>query len=357
MKDDTFTIAKGIGIFLVVLGHCTGTNQTQYIFNFIYLFHMPLFFFLSGYFFKDKYLNNKKKFFIGRLRRLYVPFVKWNVIFVVLHNFFYRIYIYNSDYGFNGIPSHLYNRNDFVYNIINIIGFRNEEPLLGQLWFLPVLFFSSMMAIVALYVVNKTKGISTKTLTYVVILFLLSSLLFMYEKIGLFYITSMSLLATSIYLLGYLVKQIKLFNKLYKYKVPIILFSIFILAIFSVARPLSLMSIQTCDDIFYIFIISFIGIIMIVLLSSVLNKFSIRKFFIYIGDNTMIILILHLLFFKLVNLAKIYYYSDVVEKIAIIPIIKDHNSFVWIILYILSGILFPLYFQKGFVKLKKCIRK
>lgn len=39
-------VAKGIGIILVVLGH----NQSpDYIIKFIYSFHMPLFFFLSGY--------------------------------------------------------------------------------------------------------------------------------------------------------------------------------------------------------------------------------------------------------------------------------------------------------------------
>lgn len=47
-------IAKGIGIFLVVFGHYTQTlysedgNRWSFIFYWIYSFHMPLFFFLSG---------------------------------------------------------------------------------------------------------------------------------------------------------------------------------------------------------------------------------------------------------------------------------------------------------------------
>lgn len=44
---------KGVLIFLVVLGHClqfTSQNpDSDLLFNFIYLFHMPLFMFLSGY--------------------------------------------------------------------------------------------------------------------------------------------------------------------------------------------------------------------------------------------------------------------------------------------------------------------
>lgn len=42
MRDQTLDIAKGIGILLVVVGHIYTYNQL------IYLFHMPLFFVLSG---------------------------------------------------------------------------------------------------------------------------------------------------------------------------------------------------------------------------------------------------------------------------------------------------------------------
>lgn len=45
--------AKAVGIWLVVMGHCSNTIvQYPYLVSFIYLFHMPLFFLISGYFFK-----------------------------------------------------------------------------------------------------------------------------------------------------------------------------------------------------------------------------------------------------------------------------------------------------------------
>lgn len=50
MKDLTFTNAKAIGIMAVVVGH---SGCPQIIHNFIYCFHMPLFFMITGYF----YLN------------------------------------------------------------------------------------------------------------------------------------------------------------------------------------------------------------------------------------------------------------------------------------------------------------
>ena len=51
MRDDKVTIAKGIGILLMVAAHA---GIPDVISRFIVMFHMPLFFFMSGYCFKDK---------------------------------------------------------------------------------------------------------------------------------------------------------------------------------------------------------------------------------------------------------------------------------------------------------------
>jgi fucose 4-O-acetylase-like acetyltransferase len=45
-------VARGIGILLVVAGHNDVSLVAPYLHQWIYSFHMPLFFFLSGYFFK-----------------------------------------------------------------------------------------------------------------------------------------------------------------------------------------------------------------------------------------------------------------------------------------------------------------
>lgn len=44
-----FDIAKGLGILLMIIGHMPIKNE--YLKNFIFCFHMPLFFIISGYFF------------------------------------------------------------------------------------------------------------------------------------------------------------------------------------------------------------------------------------------------------------------------------------------------------------------
>lgn len=69
-RDTTIDIAKAIGILLMILGHCKGL---PYIFsNFIFSFHMPLFFILSGYFYKSR---SMKDLFICGNKHLVKPYL------------------------------------------------------------------------------------------------------------------------------------------------------------------------------------------------------------------------------------------------------------------------------------------
>ena len=94
-NNDCVSIAKSIGIMLMVLGH---TRFSEKGIDFIYLFHMPLFFFLSGLCFKNKYLNDfilfTKRKFIG----IYLPFLKWTFFFILVHNLFFKLNFINDKY-------------------------------------------------------------------------------------------------------------------------------------------------------------------------------------------------------------------------------------------------------------------
>ncbi len=66
-RDETFDVLKGIAIFFVILGHC----NARYLYPFIYSFHMPLFFFITGYFFKIRTLQAELRL---SLKRLIIPY-------------------------------------------------------------------------------------------------------------------------------------------------------------------------------------------------------------------------------------------------------------------------------------------
>ena len=105
-------IAKGIGILLVVIGH---VPPSIYAVRFIYDFHMPLFFFLSGLFLDEKKYDFKS-FIITRATSLIIPLVTFCFIAVLLQL----------------IPSF-----DYRHPSMGIGG--------AALWFLPVLFCSECL--------------------------------------------------------------------------------------------------------------------------------------------------------------------------------------------------------------------
>lgn len=91
---------KGIAIILVVLGHVITNGvssrviSNEYITklcNIIYIFHMPLFFFISGYLTK-KYINTNNNIDKGRVYKkilaLIIPYISFSVIYFLTKIFF-----------------------------------------------------------------------------------------------------------------------------------------------------------------------------------------------------------------------------------------------------------------------------
>lgn len=70
-------IAKGIGILLVIWAHL---ECCEYVRSAIYLFHMPLFFFISGMFYKDP--SDAKVYIQKTLKKYVYPYVFFLLAFV-----------------------------------------------------------------------------------------------------------------------------------------------------------------------------------------------------------------------------------------------------------------------------------
>ena len=78
------TFAKFLGLYLMILGHMQLVSSEWG--GFIYTFHMPLFFVLSGMLHKDS--DDKKIFFKNVFRKLIIPFLLialiWCIVYMVL---------------------------------------------------------------------------------------------------------------------------------------------------------------------------------------------------------------------------------------------------------------------------------
>lgn len=143
-RDQTIDIVKGIGIVLMVVGH---SGAPDYLHDFIYTFHMPLFFIVSGWFFNDKSIDDSRGFALRKIKSIYLPYLKWCVAFLLLHNVFYSVGILNSSYGTSDSVSHWYSFKEMAVLAANFT-FRMtgyEGYLLGAYWFVRSLLWGSLL--------------------------------------------------------------------------------------------------------------------------------------------------------------------------------------------------------------------
>ena len=152
--DGTMCYMKAIGIICVVAGHSFTGSAIE---HFVGLFHMPLFFFVSGYLFKEKYLQDVKFYFSRKLKNLWYPTFLWIVIAVLLHNILFSFGIYNPDYPYNETIPYLYSNVDFVKAFASAIFLRCNELLFAGLWFVRMLFVASILCYYIIKYFNNRK--------------------------------------------------------------------------------------------------------------------------------------------------------------------------------------------------------
>ena len=140
-RKNYLDIAKGIGIVLVVLGHCPQVYDS--IKQWIYAFHMPLFFVIGGL----AWVNNSnvanglinKKFFLSKLKRLIIPCYFWAIIYSAVSQ------ITEKNIRWSSVLYLLYGSQ---------IGFKKAGSL-TSLWFLTCMFLTVCLFEIVLRVVNQ----------------------------------------------------------------------------------------------------------------------------------------------------------------------------------------------------------
>jgi fucose 4-O-acetylase-like acetyltransferase len=97
-------IAKGIAISLVVFGHVLGgtlargwvvpANCGELVYKFIYTFHMPVFFIISGAFTIGHIRRDPFHAFVSRCGSIAWPYLLWGTIFVILQTSIARFMLF-----------------------------------------------------------------------------------------------------------------------------------------------------------------------------------------------------------------------------------------------------------------------
>lgn len=149
-------MTKAVGIILMVLAHA---RFLEYGNLWINMFHMPLFFFMSGYCFKEKYFDDFKGYSLKRIKGIYWPYVKWVLLFVLIHNLFYSIGIYTDNRAYLGAKGgavELYQISQAPMILIDILLMNQCEQLLGGFWFLKSLLYASFIGYFLIKIFRKS---------------------------------------------------------------------------------------------------------------------------------------------------------------------------------------------------------
>ncbi|MDY7062475.1 MAG: acyltransferase family protein [Sarcina ventriculi] len=339
-------ILKGLGIIAVVLGH-VGSPFVKII----YMYHMALFFFISGYLYNDKYEKNIFRYILKKIKSLYVPFVIFEIILLTLRNTLIRLHIYDIS-QVNSINSF----KDLSENLKYIITFNNMpgESMLGAVWFLKTLFYVSILYAIfniVLKKVIKKENEYLKCLIIVVLAVLSFDLIYNGWNLAMYLNPNhkkvLSIFTDMFDFRNFLIMSIFYFGNLYKkneHKFPINIY----LAIISLITIYYNTRIATIDIAYYQFInpiffftSSLAGIYLNLYIKDKIcnSKFSFRLIE-YAGKLSIYIMMLHLLSCKLIDIIITNIYNLPKEILLGYPV-TFYNKYMWI-LYTLVGVIIPI---------------
>ncbi|MEO0289433.1 MAG: acyltransferase family protein [candidate division WOR-3 bacterium] len=280
-RENFIDIAKSIGIFLVVLGH---TEIDQNLKTFIYSFHMPLFFIISGFLLKIE--SNFKEFFLKRFKRLILPYF----IFSFLT---YLFWIFVTGRHGIGLVSEI----GYLKPVIGtLIGLSHNDYLVHNisLWFLYVLFLTELIYFYISRIKNQVLlfivPIILSFIGYVVTNKLHLRLIYGFEKV---------LIAQVFYFSGFIIKKNNLqvnIKKLSIYKILYLCLIFFVLNQYftKINGFVDLVGNLFGKNFIIYYLNGFSGSFMVIFLSLMVEKLnSGRKVFELVSKSTLYILGFH----------------------------------------------------------------
>ncbi len=356
MKRDTvISICKGIAIILMVVAHAEAPG---WLCKFIFEFHMPLFFITAGYFFSLKYLDNEATFVKKRIKGLYLPFVKWSVFFLLIHNLMFKIGILNETYGNEmGGVTHPYSWHQIQQNLWNIVTAMGgyDQFLCGAFWFFRGLFVASILYLIIYKVLDSCIASSRykKSIPYLIcIVMLLLCGWKTYE--GLRVITLVQggyrdMMGCFFFGCGFIFRQYAdSYRAAIKRRGAIVWSSILmgvVVYLFSKHLTANMNWRSNYTQFLSLPVPALLGFLMTYNVSMLLDKKDhwLKRFLVYTGDHTLNIFIFHIVSYKVVSLIKIWYYALDMRQIGCHMVIHDYSQqdAFWV-LYTIAGVGIPL---------------
>ena len=258
---DWIDLSKGIGIILMVLGHMP--SMPRVIHDWIFTYHMPLFFFLSGYLFRKK---NPKKCLKESAQSYLLPSVVYSALFIAID------YILFVD----------------IHNIeISIGRFLSGQGSFDVLWF-----FVSMFWVKNVYNFIIEKASDEKKANLIMIIICIIAYCFTLFKIGITFKFMTSIVSVLFFASGYEYRQRDggEFNKkkLGEKATGAFVINILCLAtIYWVGWNVLDINSQQYGNLIITYVAAISGVLFIVYISRILENYRIMKPIIFIGENSL----------------------------------------------------------------------
>lgn len=355
-RDNTVTIVKAIGIILMVWGHAMVWGSP--VCNVIYTFHMPLFFLMSGYCFKEKYICDAKQFVVRKLKGIWIPYVAFSLIFLALHNVFTQIYIYDAGWT--------YGWKDFAWHASRIVTrMSSSEYLLSPFWFLKELFWGNLIFYATYKLVKRVnglmsermKGIGAEWVTVIGLFVLAEVACMVHFRVPYFGVSHNSIYAAFFIAAGYLWK---------KSQIDIDKWWIWLIGIAAVVLEAAIAGGTAVNDrtpfsMLYYTIPAILGTMVVFNLSKYIDKVLRewgKSFALFLGNHTIFIVALHFLMFRLVAYCYIQMNGLPIERLLDSPTMKELATNGWgVLAYTVVGVLIPLALEYVWTMVKKKVVK
>jgi fucose 4-O-acetylase-like acetyltransferase len=270
-RIDWIDQAKGIGILLVVIGHM---NIPQELSKIIFSFHMPLFFFVSGYLYNEKkYSLNFKDVWQSKLRSLVWPFVTFTILYLIV--------------------SALTNAHSSIESIDYVRLIKGNRSPNTPLWFLTALF--------------STEVIFSQIIRFFSIKMAMSLILSMaviglvnayYGHYSLILNLDIAFVTVLFFSVGWLVRKYSLDGSYVNHGITMvyILICLAVLILSSLTNQRIDIYENVYGNLFFMFLSVFCGVVSIVLISRQVLRIKVLSIvFKYLGQNSLIILGVHTL--------------------------------------------------------------
>ena len=352
MRTPSFTILKAIAIILVVIAH---SAAPAYLSNFAYMVGVPAFFVLSGYFFKLDNLDNTSDFVIRRTKTLYLPFIKWGVFFLILHNLFFEIGFLSESYGnAQGGVTHPYNWTQAAQHLWSMVfNMSGYDPFMaGAFWFFRALFLANIAFIFLFKATRQLGKFKTSTLQVVSVIVLAFLLALWQASMGL-HITGVAqggyreLMGIVLLGIGFLLRRADETPDSSIWHNPIVMLaaSSVVLMILTFVYPISMAA--KPGSVLSVPILTVAGTAAFIWLRG-LSEFILQlpekytQWLQFTGENSLYIFVFHLLAFKVASMIKVGVYQLDWEMVGGHPVVQHELGDGFWLLYIFVGVVLPI---------------